>query len=135
LKYGETFKSSGKKLGTGFDVFIKRHGKLQGLGVSLTRQQAGLLARKKLKETLAATAFVKASGRAAKKSNIAYAGKTLGEFRQYKIKKGRKIFDPSMYIQKAKFRLGTRAEKAEIQAAKIKSEFFKKKKGGGLFDF
>lgn len=109
---------------SGFDVLIKRRGKYKALGVSLTRAQAGLLAQKKLKESLAASAMLKESGKAISKSSIAYTAKP-GEFRQYQVKKGTRIFNPNLYIQKSKFRLGTRAEKTEIQIAK--------KKRGGIF--
>ena len=64
------------------------------------------------------------------KSNIVFSPKK-GEFRQYKISKGEKIFDPRLFIQevgsKAKgfSRLGTRAEVLDITRAK--------KRKGGIF--
>lgn len=119
----------------GYDVYIKRRGKLQGLGVSLTKSQAGLLAQKKLKESLAATAFIRASGKKAVRSNIAIAGRA-GEFRQYRVVKGQKIYDPTLFIQRAKFRLGTRAEKTEIQSAAARAAAqSNKRRTGGFFGF
>jgi hypothetical protein len=101
----------------GFDVYVKRYGKTQALGVSLTQKQAALLAQKRLKMGLGATAFIRPSGRTAKKSNIQFRARP-GEFRQYKISKGKKIFDPRLFIQEKGFRLGTKSEVSEIQAAK-----------------
>jgi hypothetical protein len=122
--------------GGGFDVQIKRHGKLQSLGLSLTRAQAGILAQNKLKQSLGATAFVKASGRAAKKTNFAAIGKA-NEFRQYNIRKGQRLYNPNMYIQENKFRLGTKQEKQEIQSAKLAAAVSpsRKKKTGGFWGF
>jgi len=108
----------------GYDVYVKRYGKVKGLGVSLTEKQAGLLAQKRLKGGLGATAFLKESGRRATKGKVQFVAKP-GEFRQYRIVDGKKIYDPKLFIQRRAFRLGTRAEVSEIQKAKGKKPSFK----------
>ena len=66
---------------------------------------------------LGASARLVATGRAAVESRILRVAKP-GEFRQYQIKGGAKIYDPRLFIQENKFRLGTKSEISEIQAAK-----------------
>jgi hypothetical protein len=106
-----------------FDITIKRKGKWRPLGVALTEKEASKLAQIQLKKSLAASARLVPTKKKLQHSNIQFIPKQ-GEFRQYQIKGGKKIFDPKLFIQetgskkKGFSRLGTRSEVFEIQASK-----------------
>jgi hypothetical protein len=120
-----------KVSGSAFNVEVKERGKWVSQNVAFSKEQAGLLAQKRLKQTLAATARIVPVKKAIQKANILFTPKK-GEFRQYRISKGRKIATPGTFIQEIGgnsrpfSRLGTKAEVSEIKASK-------RKKKGGIF--
>ena len=119
--------------GKAFDVQVKEKGVWTSQNVALTEKQAGLFAQERLRKTLAASARLVPTTKALQQAKVRYAPKQ-GEFRQFTIKKGQKIYNPRLFIQSTGSksqgfsRLGTRAEKIEIQSYK-KS----KKKRRGFF--
>jgi hypothetical protein len=126
------YPSRKKKKGGAFDILIKRRGKWYGQGVSLSERQAGLLAQKRLTQSLAASAMIVPTRKPLQRSEVLFAPK-VGQFRQYNIRKGTKIFNPRLFIQETGSRaqgfsrLGSTAERREIKL------YPNKKRKGGFF--
>ena len=123
-KKAKSRKIAKKRVSEGFDIQIKKRGKWSSsYGYSLTEKQAGLLAQKTLKKTLAASARVVKSKKKLQKATVSFVPKP-GEFRQYTIRKGVKKYDPKLFIQtvggkgKGFSRLGTKSEVREIKTSK-----------------
>jgi hypothetical protein len=127
-----------KKAETAFNIEIKEKDKWVSQNVALSEKQAGLLAQERLRRSLVASARLVPTRKAIQQANIRFAPKQ-GEFRQYQISKDKKIFNPRLFIQetggksKGFSRLGTRAEKTEIQIAKATISQVGKKNKGGYF--
>ena len=103
----------------GFEVLLKRKGVFLPVGTGLTRKAALSLGIKRTKETLAATFKIVPTGRPARISKLVGAVSGLrGEFRTFKIRKGKKIFLEDEFIQRKRKRLGTIAERRAIQKAR-----------------
>jgi hypothetical protein len=106
----------------GFYVFLKRKGKFKLVSPLVKSKESALdIGARLTKQTLGATFKIeKAKG---KSLDIKTGGefKRYGsEFRAYKIKQGLKVPLSDTYIQREKYRLGTRAEVSEIQKARMK---------------
>ena len=113
-----------------FNIEIKRRGKWISQNVALTEKQAGLLAQKRLKMSLGASARLVPTEKRLQNAVVNFTPQK-GEFRQYQIKGGQRIPTPRMFIQeiggkgKSFSRLGTRKEVSEIMMVK-------KSKGGKI---
>ena len=103
----------------GFDLLIKRKGKYELVGQDFSRKAGLDFLASKLKRTLQATGELVPTGQTAKitKTTGTY-DKFSNEFRNYKVKKGKKIPLRNTIIQKRGYRLGTSFETSLIQKAK-----------------
>jgi hypothetical protein len=103
-----------------FDVQIKRFGKYKTIAKSLPIGKATKELTGELKRTLAASGRLVPKGTTTQR-DISFSAQP-NEFRQYKIKKGQRFYDPYTFIQRRGFRLGSGSEVREIQQYKKISE-------------
>lgn len=114
----------------GFKVFIKRRGEWIGLAGILPRAKAIRKGEREARRTLAATFKVEEAKKFLEVSKRRRDYRPSPMFREFKIRKGKRIPLKDIWIQKAKYRLGTPTEVREIQRAR-KSFFQTQKKQGG----
>jgi hypothetical protein len=111
--------SKKKTLLEGFQAFIKRKGKFEAISPITSKESALDIGALKAKQTLAATFKVeKVQGTPTQIRTSGEFKRFQEEFRSYKIKKGTPIKLHDEYIQKEKYRLGTKMEIRAIQKAK-----------------
>lgn len=115
--------SKRKRLNPAYLLQVKRRGKFQNVQGGLTRGKALELGENILRNELARSARIVPRGETSD-SDIGF--NISPEFRQYNIKKGQKIFNPDVLIQKRRFSLGSQGERQEIRRARVQ------KYGNGL---
>lgn len=99
-----------------YRVRVKRFGKFYTTESGLPYGRALAAGVKRTKETLGATFKLVPLGETTL-TDIPYS-LNRNEFREYRIKNGRKAFTPLEFIQNRGFRLGTRQEVTQIQVSK-----------------
>ncbi len=102
-----------------FEVLLKRYGKFREIGTGLTKSKALRMGEEQTRKTLARTFKIRKTG---KKRDV-FQDLNLGltepqEFREFKIKRGKKIATPKTFIQRTPALLQTREEKRAIQQAR-----------------
>jgi hypothetical protein len=124
----ELFGSSNK----GYNAYAKEKGKLKKLNKSpLTKQQALDLSAYVVDNSTSAFGKIVKSNRVAQKPKeripSGYYNRTLGNYRPYKIKRGRRIPLAEAFIEEKKSRINTIGEKKQLNIArtlaKLKSPF------------
>ena len=108
----------------GFELFVKRKGAFQKVGGIMLKQKAIQLGESIAAGTLAATFKLQPTKKLVIGTERRYIPSQM--FRAYKISKGKQIPLEDTWVQKEKFRLASRTERIEIQAAR------KKKSKGGV---
>lgn len=117
-----------KKVPT-YSTEVKRFGEFKPVGTGLSMKEAVSLGETKVKQTLARTFRIKKTGFYETGIDENFSEPNLGEFREYKVRKGKRVPLPSgTFIQKTQFALSSLGEKQEIQLAK-QNKLFK-----GLID-
>lgn len=101
-----------------FDVFLRRRGEFKQIGERLSEASAIGLGARRVKLGLGATFKITERPGIPRKTGIGIPKGFAEEFRMFKIKKGKKVPTPREFIQRRGFRLGTRAERREIQKAR-----------------
>jgi len=114
-----------------YSVQVKRGGKFRPLGSDYVLNKALKIGAKYTRQTLGRTFRIRKTGKTKRVSNI----NNFGEpnpiiFRNYKIRRGRKISQPFTFIQKTQYSIGTRGEKKAIKEAKRLSRLVEKKRKG-----
>lgn len=108
-----------QKTATGFRTFIKVGEKFKALPGIRARGAAIKVGEKKTLRTLRATFKIKPTAKKVKVPKFTYRPSTT-KFREYKIRKGKKIPLIDTFIQRRGTRLGTLGEVREIQAARLR---------------
>ena len=109
-----------KILVKGFYVYVKRRGKWRKVSGVFERSRAIEKGARVTKQTLAASFKIEEADQLLKLSQKEQRQIQLGrEFRTYKVRKGRKLPQENLWIQRRPYRLGTRSERREIQQAKF----------------
>jgi len=105
---------------------VKQAGKWKKiLKQPLIEQQARALAQRTADRTIAASARIRPTMKYKKLAKISVKAPKKEKFREYKIRKGKKIATPNTWIEKRKYRLDTPKETQTLKAYK-KSAAFKK---------
>ena len=94
----------------------KRFGKYRTISTGLTRGKALQLGVRRTSQTLGATFRIRPTGTTTQK-DINYTPSNI-QYREYKIKGGRKVATPDTFIQRNKYRLSNPLERREIQIAR-----------------
>jgi len=101
-----------------YTTLVKRRGKFVAIGSGNVLDKALKIGSNRTLRTLARTFKVVESG-SKEVFNVDNIGKAdFNYFRNYKIRKGKKIYTPNLRIQKTKALLQTREEKSAIKKAK-----------------
>jgi hypothetical protein len=112
-----TSKKQGKRFGTGYLVQVKRKGKYVTEGVNLTRSQALGIGQMKTMADLSATFRIKKNFSPVEEdSSMGRVNKNV--FRDYSIRKGKKIQMEDTFIQRRSQRLSSGGEVGQIQRAR-----------------
>lgn len=113
-----------KNIGVGFQAFLKRKGKFVAVSPIVKSKLSALdIGTLRAKQTLGATFKVEqVKGKPLDLKTRGEFSRFQSEFRDYAIRGQKKIKLNDTYIQKSKFRLGTRSEISEIQQAKKTKE-------------
>jgi hypothetical protein len=115
----ETNVKKAKENGGAYIVMLKRKGKFFKASEPLEKPQALDVLAMKLSRTLGATAKIVPVRQApVEAQTTGEFARLQGTFRTYKIQKGQRIPMENTYIQEAKYRLGTKEERTEIQSSK-----------------
>jgi hypothetical protein len=108
-----------REKGRAYIVQLKRKGKFYKVSSPLEKPQALDVLAMKLSRTLGATARIVPVNQApVEAQTTGEFARLKGTFRDYRIQKGQRIPLENTYIQEAKFRLGSREERTEIQSSK-----------------
>jgi hypothetical protein len=100
--------SNRKQSSSGFDVQVRKKGKFQALGVSLSEEEAKALGQQRVLGGAAATFQIRESGRQAESLGIKVNPRLEALFRPGKVK--------GQYIQKEKLRIISSGEKRDISS-------------------
>ena len=124
---------SGAKPTKAYAAFLKRKGRWYKVSKPTGLKTALDIGAERVSKTLGATFKVReVKGKARKISSTGEFARRVKEFRTYKKVKGKRVpLEELTFIQKRKFRLGTRGEVGEIQRAKSAAGYFKKSKTKG----